>query len=318
MSGALVLLIVPGIAVAVLMLVGALIVAGSLGAERTGLHRGALLARWAGLLLGVLAMAVLVSVGASGSPTSGPLAYGALAAFGPAAGGLVLVLAIAGGELTLPAPRHSVRRASLHRRTVGDLVPRLAVVLCAVTVGVLVLLTAVSTALATEGRFYTTVDVIEGGGIMESTSSPFPGAQYTLPIWGGLLVLAVGAALTLRVILHRRPSDDVQDILLRRRSSTSVLGALVLAAAVTLLPVAALMVMQLLPSAGQPPATGIEQACIALGGLGVVVGLLGLPVGVVMVVFPEVIARKAAPREGRVPEAVVEGSDVAEMQGERQ
>ena len=313
MSGALVLLMVPALAVVVLVLVGALVVAGGLGAERTGLHRGALLARWAGLLLGLLVVGMVVSLGASGTPASGPLAYGAMAAFGPAAGGLVLVLAIACGELTLSAPRNSVRRASLHRRTGGDLVPRLAVMLCAVAVGMLVLLTAVSAVLATEGRFYATTDVLEGGGLMESISSPFPGAHYTLPIWGGLLVLAVAAALALRVILRRRPSDDVQDILLRRRSSTSVLGALVLAAALTLLPVAGLMGMQLLPSAGHV-ATGVEVVCSALGGLGVVVGLLALPAGLVMVVFPEVIARKGAPRDERAPEAVVDGSDVAEMQ----
>lgn len=316
MAGVLVLLIVPVVAVAVLVLVGALVVAGGLGAQRTGLHRGALLARWAGLLLGLLMVGMVVSIGASGFPASGPLAYGALAAVGPAAGGLVLVLAIAGGELTLPAPRSAVRRASLRRRTAGDLVPRRAVVLCAVVVGVLVLLTAVSTVLATEGRFYATVDLLEGGGILETVSSPFPGAQYTLPIWGGLLVLAVAAALALRVILRRRPSDDVQDILLRRRSLTSVLGAPVLAASLTLLPVAALMGMQLLPSAGHA-ATGVELACIVLSGVGVVVGLLALPVGLVMVVFPEVIARKGAPRDERPPEAVVDGSDVAEMQGER-
>ena len=316
MSGALVLLVVPVVAVAALVLVGALVVAGGLGAERTGLHRGALLARWAGLLLGLLMMGVVVSVGTSGGSVSGPLAHGALASFGPAAGGLVLVLAIAGGELTLPAPRNSVRRASLRRRTAGDLVPRFAVVLCTVAVGVLVLLTAISTVLATDGRFYVTGDVLEGGGILESTSSPFPGAQYTLPIWGGLLVLCVAAALALRVILRRRPSDDVQDILLRRRSFTSVLGALVLVASLILLPVAALMGMQLLPSA-EHAATGVELACIVLSGVGVVVGLLVLPVGLVMVVFPEAIARKGAPRDVGVPETVVDGSDVAGVQGER-
>lgn len=218
-----------------------------LGVDRTGLHRGALLARWAGVLLGLLVMAALVVVGASGIPASGPLAFGVPAALGPAVGGRVLVLAIAGGELTLPAPRTSVRRASLHRRTPGDLVPRPALWLCAIT--------------------------------------------------GGVLVLALGAALALRVILRRRPSDDALDILLRRRSSTSVLGALVLAVAGTLLPVSALLVMRLLPSAGHT-ATGLEQGSIAVGALGVVVGLLALPAGLVMVVFPGTMARRSAQRGG--------------------
>lgn len=51
-----------------------------------------------------------------------------------------------------------------------------------------------------------------------------------------------------------------------------------------------------------------------LCGIGVVVGLLALPVGLVMVAFPEAIARKRAPRDERPPEAVVDVPEVAEMQ----
>ncbi|MDN5599198.1 MAG: hypothetical protein ACTHV2_10260 [Brachybacterium sp.] len=302
MFGALAPLLVLLFIAPVLLLVGVLIAAGVLGTYRTGLHRGALFARWVGFLLGILVVGLLVGAGANGVPGSGPLAFGALAALGPAAGGLVLVLAIAAGELTLPAPTTTVRRASLRRRTLGDLVPRAALVLDAVALGAFALVTTVSTLLATSGRFFSTMQDSADGSRLRSIASPFPGAHYTVPIWASLLLLVVSVVLVLRLILHRRPSDDPQDILLRRRSSTSVLGALVLSCALTLVPVAGLMAMPLASASG--PWTGFA---LVVAGLGVLVGGLALLAGLVMVVFPEVIARRPAAADGPAPELVVEG-----------
>lgn len=307
MSGVLAPLLALVLTAPILLLVAVLVAAGLLGADHTGLHRGALLARWVGLLLGVVTLGVLVVAGAGGVPGSGPLAVGALAGLGPATGGIVLVLAIAAGERTLPAPTSAVRRASLRRRTLSDLVPRAALVLLALALGALVLVTVASTTLASSGRFFSTVQ--DGVRVL---ASPFPGAHYTVPIWVSLLLLVVCAVLVLRLILRRRPSDDPQDILLRRRSSTSVLGAIVLACVLTLVPVAGLMARPLASASGQ--GTGLA---LALAGLGALVGLLALPAGLVMVVFPETIARRSDVADRPVPRIAVQGHGPAAAQGTR-
>lgn len=312
MSGVLAPLLLLMLIAPILLLVAVLVAAGALGTDRTGLHRGALLARWAGFLLGILVLGLLVGAGARGVPASGPLAYGALAALAPAAGGLVLVLAIAVGELTLPAPTTAVRRASLRRRTLGDLVPRAALVLSALAAGVLVLVTVVSTTLTTSGRFFSTMQVGADGSIHRTLASPFPGAHYTVPIWLGLLLLVTGAVLVLRLIHRRRPSDDPRDILLRRRSSASVLGAVVLACALTLVPVAGMMAMPLASASGQ----GMGPA-LALAGIGALVGLAAVPAGLVMVVFPEVIARRSDAADLPVPGIEVGGHGPAAAQAVR-
>ncbi|WP_157773516.1 hypothetical protein [Brachybacterium vulturis] len=184
--------------------------------------------------------------------------------------------------------------------------------LSALALGVLVLVTFVSTTLATSGRYFSTVQDGADGGVLRTIASPFPGAHYTVPIWVSLLPLVVSAVLVLRLILRRRPSDDPQDILLRRRSSTSVLGAVVLACALTLVPVAGLMVMRLASAPGQ--GTGLA---LALAGPGALVGLLALPAGLAMVVFPEVVARRSGAADGPVPEIAVRGHGPAAAQGTR-
>ena len=299
MSSALVLLAAPLVAGIVLLPIAALVAAGVLGGERTGLHSGALRARWAGSLLGLVVLMGIVALGAGGGPSTGPLAFGAIAAAAPGLAGLVLVLAISLGERTLPAPRTALRSASLVPRAAGDVVPRSAVILAAISLTVLLLVSAVGWSLADGGREYTTERAMADGTVITSTSSPFPGFHYLIPLWAALLLLVIAAVLALRAVLHRRPSDDEQDILLRRRSSTSVLGALVLASSLCLLPVATLLAARLAPAGGLSGALPLEQFGIGVGVLGAAAGLLAFPVGIAMVVFPEVLARRSPAGVGR-------------------
>lgn len=310
MTATLVLLVAPAMAGLALILVGVLVLAGILGADRTGLHPGALAARWIGSMLGLVVLTAFAAVAVSEIPSYGPFAYGAIATLGPASAALVLVLAIAVGERTLPAPHAAIRRASLVRRTLNDVVPRSALVVVAVTIGMLLAVSVVCFAMADGGRAYTSVRALPSGEVVRSSFTPFPGYHYTFPIWTGILVVSVAVVLVLRMILVRRPSDDPQDILLRRRSSTSVVGSLVLASSLYLLPVAALLVARMLTADGLVRTTMLEKFCAALGGAGVFVGLLAIAMGLVMVVFPEVLARRSSPPGVRSPRDTATGSIV--------
>lgn len=282
-----------------LVLVGVLLAAGALGAERTGLHAGALAARWCGTLAALAVVAGFGLLGLSGATSPEPLAYGAVAALGPGVGGTVLVVSIALGERTLAAPQSRVRSASLVPRSLDVVVPAAVLWISGGALVVLVLLSVLGASLAVDGRGYATERALPTGEIAYSYFSPFPGLYFTAPLWAGMTVLSVCTVLAIREVIRRRPSNDARDILLRRRSSTSVLGAVVLSAALSILPVSGLLVARLLTADGLARTTSLEKACILLGGMALVVGFLLLPVGLIMVVFPEVFARRSPEGEGR-------------------
>ncbi|MEE1651505.1 hypothetical protein V1260_12000 [Brachybacterium sp. J144] len=280
----------------------ALLLARALGAERTGLHRGALAARWVGLPLGMAVMMLVIILGASGrTPDSGPLA-----ALGPAAGGIVLLLAIAAGELTLPAPQVAVRRASLRRRTLGTLLPRPAAVLAGLALASLALVTLTGLLLAADGTTFA-IEVPPTGDDPGHGAAfgPFPGGDYTVTIAAGTAALVLVAVGALVLILRRRPSDDVQDLLLRRRSSTSVAGAVVLAAAACTVPVALAVLRPLVQVRGEFALTPGMEAGTWIAVVGIGLGLLALPVGLAMVMVPELLAR-SGPRTGASAAIAVE------------
>lgn len=279
-------------------LVAALIAATALGAERTGLHPGALTARWIGTFVGLATATALTLVGLSSPSLPEPLAYGAVAALSPGIGGAALVLCIALGERTLAAPRTALRSASLVPRTLEMIVPRPVVGIGAAVLAVLALLSILGAALATDGRMYATERELPTGETVRSVFSPFPGIHYTGPLWVGMAILLLCSAGVIGMILRRRPSADEHDILLRRRSSTSVVGSIVLASGLSLLPVAILLMVRLLSDDGLERASGLEQFSIVVGLVAVLVGLAALPVGLVMVVFPESFARRI-PARGR-------------------
>lgn len=278
----------------------ALLLARALGAERTGLHRGALAARWVGLPLGMAVMMLVIAVASSGAAADS----GHLAALGPAAGGVVLLLAIAAGELTLPAPHVAVRRASLHRRTLGALLPRTAAVLAALTLAVLALVTLTGLLLAADGSTFAIEAPPSGDDLGHGAAyGPFPGGDYTGVIATGMLVLLLVAGGALALILRRRPSDDANDLLLRRRSSTSVAGAVVLAAATCTVPVALALLRPLVLVRGEFALTAGLQAGTWIAVSGIALGLLALPLGLAMVVVPEVFARSGPRARASAPVA---------------
>lgn len=283
----------------------ALLLARALGAERTGLHRGALTARWVGLPLGMAVMMLVIAVAASGrTADSGPLA-----ALGPAAGGIVLLLAIAAGELTLPAPRAAVRRASLHRRTLGALVPRPAAVLAVLALAVLALVTLTGLLLAADGTTFAIEAPPTGDDLGHgATFGPFPGGDFTTTITAGMLALVLVAVGVLALILRRRPSDDAQDLLLRRRSSTSVAGAVVLAAAACTVPVALALLSPLVRVRGEFTLTAGMEAGTWIAACGIGLGLLALPLGLAMVVVPELLARTGPRTRPSAAVVAVEGA----------
>ncbi|MBB5832390.1 hypothetical protein [Brachybacterium aquaticum] len=303
----LMLLLIP-----LLVVVAVLLIADALGHERTGLHRGALIARWIGVPLGMIVTVAVVTWAQTVSAGSEHFATGAFAAAGPFLGGIVLVLAIAMGEMSLPAPRTAVRRASLQRRTAGSIVPRGALVLAGLALAALALVTATGALLASGGNTFMVVEGVGDDGVpWGAVYGPFPGWHYTVVIAVGTVALLLVALLALRLILRRRPSDDPQDILLRRRSSTSVAGAVVLAAAACTLPVSVFLLHPLVLVRGLYEITPAMQAGTAIAGIGILAALLALPVGLVMVVFPQTIARRA-PR--RRPSAAP-GAGVAGVEG---
>lgn len=282
----------------------ALLLARALGAERTGLHRGALAARWVGLPLGMVVMMLVIVAAASGRSADA----GSLAALGPAAGGIVLLLAIAAGELTLPAPQVAVRRASLRRRTLGTLLPRAAAVIVGLTLAVLALVALTGLLLAADGSTFAIEAPPSGDDLGHGVAyGPFPGGDYTVTIAAGMLILVLVAGGALALILRRRPSDDVHDLLLRRRSATSVAGAVVLAGAACTVPVALALLRPLLLVRGEFAITAGMQAGIGIAAGGIVVGLLALPLGLAMVMVPEVLARSGPRARASAATVAVEG-----------
>lgn len=285
-----VLVLPPLIGAALLVLVLA-VLAGRLGAQRTGTHPGALAARWAGILAAGALLGVVLALTGRGIPATGRLAYGGLLSITPCLVAALLILAVILGEQTMPAPRARHRYGLLAHRSVSTMVPRLPL---AAVLGVLLVLlvhgiwaTAVASGCA-DGRCLERSGVDAEGNLVTSVSSPFPGAWYTVPTALALAVLLLLAALAIAVIVRRRPSDDPADALLRRRCATSVMGAVLLALGMTLV--------------GHAGAAGlrIDGPESVIPWTGAVIGLVSLPWGAVMLVFPGLVVRGTATPAGRV------------------
>ncbi|WP_347058529.1 hypothetical protein ABC795_17285 [Blastococcus sp. HT6-30] len=146
--------------------------------------------------------------------------------------GVVHVVVLALGELTWPRPAGDVRRARLVRRGPLHAAPRWLVRTGAFAAG-LAVLTIVGGALlaAPDGRSVS----YAADAFSSASASPFPGLFYGRPAAAGLLVLAVAAALALRVVALRpavATEDERIEDALRRASAHRVLR---IAAGVTLL-----------------------------------------------------------------------------------
>ncbi|MGY5764191.1 hypothetical protein ACXET9_03190 [Brachybacterium sp. DNPG3] len=280
-------LVVP--AAVLLGAVALLLTAGLLGSERTGLRPGALVARWAGLLLGTVGVLVTGAVGARLGAGGGILGYGAAAAFAPAVGAVLLALAVGAGELTLPARLgDGPRTASLVPRTLRAVVPRRARIVVAIGLAHLLATTIVLGTMALDGRAYETYRVDGTGEAHRTVSTPFPGWWYSAPLWAGLLVALAAGLAVIAVIVRRRPSGDVHDLHLRRCSATSVLGGVALAVSAAQIAISALAAQRI---GGDDVGLlqGSERAALVYTLLSVAVGLASLLVGLAMVVLPALV-----------------------------
>lgn len=278
-----------------ILVIGLLVVATLPGTRRTGLHKGALIARWAGIAVAGVALVLTIGASMTGTWPGGRLGLGALTAAAPLIGATLLVIAILIGELTLPAPKSTTRYGLLtprSRRTVSSQLASITACLGVVTLTGYALFTTLVAVPDTEGRpgraiAHTGVDGFSGGAY-----GPFPGQWYTLPVLICLALLVAATAGAITVVVRRRPSADAHDILLRRRSVTSLLGAVAVGAGLTAQGLSAYGLMGFLRIA-QPDY--VEQglgfagmaASLGVGMAGLVISLLGA----VMVCLPAAIAR---------------------------
>lgn len=177
----------------------------------------------AALLLGLLAAGY---VGATQLGNGSPGGLGVTALLVPITFGVVHTLVLAVGELTWPRPEGEVRRARLVHRGLLDAAPHWlvrmavgAVALAAITLGGGALLAD------PDGRSVSYGYEV-GGASGLSSASPFPGLFYGVPAGVGLLVLALVAVGTLRIVADRpavATGDDGIESALRRASAHRVL-----------------------------------------------------------------------------------------------
>lgn len=276
------------LALVVLGLIGvALLILAVVSPERTGLDRRHLAIRWTGIALGLLAALLLVS----SDQLPGRLGLGALAGTAPLVGAGALIAVVLLGERFMSGPLGSVRRATLQPHGPVEVLPRIVTAFAGVMVLGLGALMVVTTSLASPddqgrpGRALTVTAADAGdGSLLSSTVGPYPGSWTTVPAGAALLLLVLLAGLALHGIVSRRSAADPADLLLRRRSATAVLGAVMLgtgALAVVLSAVA--LLMQSMVPADYPAATVLMVVVLVLG-------LIAIPWGLVLVLAPSLLA----------------------------
>ncbi len=170
------------------------------------------------LAVAVIAVAVGLRIAALTSGLRVGLAIGLV----PALGGLGFLAVHSIGEATWPRPAGELRRASLERRTVRDVVPPVMLRAAAAwSASLLVALLAFGLAAADTGRAVT-VTFAESS----STSGPFPGWFYGLPLLGAAAVVIAGTWGVLHQIATRPTVAQTAprwDLALRRLSAHRVL-----------------------------------------------------------------------------------------------
>lgn len=173
-------------------------------------------------VLGVLAGLVALGAGSRGAQSSSGLAIGLWTGLLPALAGLAFLLIHAIGEATWPRPAGEVRRASLERRTIRDLAPRLALTAAALwSGGLAIALLAFGTAADPTSRAVTVT--FENSS---STAGPFPGWFYGGPLLAAAVLVLVATWGTLHLVASRPAVADAApqwDLALRRLSAHRVL-----------------------------------------------------------------------------------------------
>lgn len=286
-----------GMLVLPLLAVAALLVYATISSsERTGLHRGALLARWIGAVAAVVLTIGIVALSLQGTWPSGRLGLGALTGTSLLIGVTALVLAILVGELTLPARSASQRYGLLAPRDSRALVSRPALMNAAVSATALIAYALFTTAVASpddQGRPGRSLAHTGVDGFTSGAYGPFPGQWYTVPVLVALGVLALTGIGALVIVVRRRPSADPHDLLLRRRSVTSLLGAIAVGTGLTAQVLAMHGLLGFLRVAQpeyQEMVLGVAGTVISVAVA--IVGLLSAVLGAVMVCVPAAIARR--------------------------
>lgn len=180
-------------------------------------------ARWAGLVVGVVAAVLVLG--------SGSLGVGVLLS-APALGLGVLLGVVVGELIGARVPRERARVAALEVRRVRDYLPRGLTATVATSGAALMVLLAITTAMAAPddlGRPGRTL-FRRCSATWGQSHGPWPGSFYSVPL---AVVLAAGVAVALvalrAVVLRPRssgPGDLAEDDSWRRRSVTAVVGSL--------------------------------------------------------------------------------------------
>ena len=227
-----------------------------------------------GLLVGAVVALWMLSV------HNGDL--GRLASLAPSAGGIVVLLVVASGELTTPHLEGDVRTASLRSRRRLDAVDVPTARVALVTYGTLALALCVGWVMGSAddmGRPGRDISAVCGG--TSSGRGPWPGSFYggLMLYAAALLALATFGAVT---AVAERPRVGVTsletDTRLRRAASSQILRVSTASAACTLVPVSGLMLSGLLGLACSPwwyVPLGIFWGIVMLVAAGVADGCLG-------------------------------------------
>lgn len=165
-------------------------------------------ARWAGLLIGVLA-ARAVGHGLRHVGEDGGVVY-AISVFG-----LCVVAGVLAGDALTPRPRGEIRTAGLAPRRVRDHVPPRMTVLLLAQAGALVVLMLVVTVLAWSGGVGRM-----GGPLTPACADSWSGASYGLPVLGCVAVSTAACLWSLTRVV-RRPGGDQA----RRDRSLAIVAA---------------------------------------------------------------------------------------------
>lgn len=299
--GSIIILGGAGVLLVAIVLIG-LILAMTLGTERTGLHPRAIAARWIGFSLGLLVMVALVMLSGARPLGIDRLSLGVPAMLGPVVGAAVLLLALVIGELTMP-PADQRRYGSLVARRAASLLPPGAILIVTLALASFAAITVAGSVLGSpddRGRDGRALAVALRGGEVTATAGPFPGTWYAVPAGVGMVGLLLLAVLAILVATRRRSSDDRADALLRRRTAVAVLGAVSIPAGVLALGFSVAAGGAL----GSLRATmaGLGERWTPTGGLhalGILVwvcgpiGLVTALAGAVMVCCPALLARRS-------------------------
>src|SRR4051794_4947138 len=178
------------------------------------------LTRLAGTLAGIAAAAICWEQGSFGR---GPM-------LAPALFGLGVVLGVGLGETVVQPPRAAgVRSASLRPRRIVTYLPRTSTALSAtmlvLTTGLLVFTTLTA---SLDDATHSMRAISCSTALVGSSSTPYPGSFYSLPLALLLVSVLVVAGLASRQVIVRPrglATDDVGDDALRRRSLDVVVSA---------------------------------------------------------------------------------------------